>query len=70
MTTVTKSMNTEFQAIMRRRSTPKTVTLRRVLKSGKLGKPYETELYGSETTAAEAIARLEKNNPGSHWVEA
>lgn len=67
---VTKSMNTEFQAIMSRRSTPKTVVICKILKSGKPGKPFEATLYGSETTAEEVIARLEKNNPGQHWVKA
>lgn len=67
---VTKSMNTEFQAIMSRRSNPKTVTICKILKSGKPGKPYQTELYGSEKTASDVISRLEKNNPGQHWVEA
>lgn len=67
---VTKSMNTEFNAIMNRRSNPKTVTLCKILKSGKPGKPFEATLYGSEKTAEEAIARLEKNNPGQHWVKA
>ena len=66
---VTKSMNPEFQAIMKRHR-PTTVTLRPVLKSGKLGKPFEATLYGSETTAEEAIARLERNNPGRSWVKA
>ena len=66
---VTKSMNPEFQAIMSRHR-PTTVTLRRVLKSGKLGKPFEAPLFGSETTAEDVIARLERNNPGSTWVKA
>lgn len=66
---VTKSMNPEFQAIMNRHH-PATVTLRPVLKSGKLGKPFEAVLYGSEITAEEAIARLEQNNPGRTWVKA
>ena len=67
---VTKSTNTEFKAIMARRSNPKGVMLCRILKSGKLGKPSFNQFYGSESTAAEVIARLEKNNPGDHWVEA
>lgn len=68
--TINKSTNTEFKAILSRRSNPKTVTLRKVLKSGKLGKPFEATLYGSENTPEEVISRLEKNNPGSHWVAA
>ena len=67
---VTKSTNTEFKAIMARRSNPKGVMLCRILKSGKLGKPQFNQFYGSEKTAQEVITRLEKNNPGQHWVEA
>jgi len=67
---VTKSTNTEFKAIMARRSNPKGVMLSRILKSGKLGKPSFNQFYGGEKTAQEVIARLEKNNPGQHWVEA
>lgn len=67
---VTKSMNTEFNAIMSRRSNPKSVMICRILKSGKPGKPYAETLYGSETTAQDVINRLEAFNPGSHWVEA
>lgn len=67
---VTKSTNTEFMAIMARRSNPKGVMLCRILKSGKLGKPQFNQFYGGEKTAQEVITRLEKNNPGQHWVEA
>lgn len=67
---VSKSMNVEFRAIQARRSTPKTVLLCKVLKSGKLGVAREEHLYGSETSAEDVIARLEKLNPGSHWVKA
>lgn len=67
---VTKSTNTEFKAIMARRSNPKGVMLCRILKSGKLGKPQFNQFYGGEKTAQEVITRLEKNNPGQHWVEA
>lgn len=67
---VNRSTNTEFSAVMARRSHPKTVTLCRILKSGKPGKPAEHQLYGSEKTAADAIKRLESLNPGDHWVEA
>ena len=67
---VTKSTNTEFNAIMARRSNPKGVMLCRILKSGKPGKPSFNQFYGGEKTAQEVIARLEKNNPGQHWVEA
>lgn len=62
--------NTEFKAIMARRSNPKGVMLSRILKSGKPGKPSFNRFYGGESTAEEVIARLEKNNPGDHWVEA
>lgn len=48
----------------------KTVILAKILKSGKTGKPREYELFGSEKTAEDVISRLEKNNPGSHWVKA
>lgn len=68
---VTRSTNTEFKAIMARRmGTPKGATLSRILKSGKPGKPTFYKFYGSESTAQEVITRLEKNNPGDHWVEA
>ncbi len=53
-----------------KQSNPSTVTLSRVLKSGKTGKPQEYKLYGAEKTAEEVISRLEALNPGSHWVEA
>lgn len=69
---VTKSTNTEFNAIMSRRSNhnPDTVALCKVLKSGKPGKPVQYKMYGNEKTAADVIARLEKNNPGSYWLVA
>lgn len=67
---VTKPTNTEFRAIMARRSNPKGVMLCKILKSGKLGKPQFNQFYGGEKTAQEVITRLEKNNPGQHWVEA
>lgn len=67
---VTKSTNTEFKAIMNRRSSVKTVSLRRILKSGKPGAAHEYKLYGSESTAEDVIKRLEKNNIGDRWVEA
>lgn len=51
-------------------SHPKTVTLARILKSGKPGKPREYDLFGCEKTAKDVIARLERNNPGDHWVKA
>lgn len=67
---VTKSTNTEFKAIMARRSNPKGVMLSRILKSGKLGKPAFYRFYGNESTAQDVINRMESNNPGDHWVEA
>lgn len=66
----TKSTNTEFKAIMNRRSSPKTIALCKILKSGKAGKPCEYTLLGSESSAEEVITRLESCNPGQHWVEA
>lgn len=67
---VTKSTNTEFYAIMARRSNPKGVMLSQILKSGKPGKPTFYQFYGCEKTAQEVIDRMENNNPGKHWVEA
>lgn len=68
---VTKSTNTEFKAIMARRSgKPQGVMLSQILKNGNPGKPQFNQFYGSEKTAAEVIARLEKNNPGKKWIEA
>lgn len=67
---VSRSTNTEFRAIMERRSNPKGVMLCRVLKSGKLGKPQFNRFYGGEKTAQDVINRLEKLNAGSRWVEA
>lgn len=64
---VSKSMNTEFRAIMDRRSNPKTVSLRKVNKNGKLGAAREYRMFGSESCAEDVIARLESNNPGSFW---
>lgn len=64
---VTKSTNTEFHAILERRSNIKTVTLRKVLKSGKLGAEREYQMFGCEKCAEDVIARLEKLNPGSFW---
>lgn len=60
----------KFEAIMDRRSNKNTVTLSKILKSGKPGKPAAYDLHGSEHTAQDVIARLEKNNPGCKWVEA
>lgn len=67
---VTKSTNTEFKAIMARRSNPKGVMLSRLLKSGKPGKPQFYQFYGGEKTAQEVIERMQNNNPGDIWVEA
>lgn len=68
---VTKNTSADFNAILNRRSKSKrTVTLSRILKNGKLGKPTSYDLYGSEKNAQDVIARLESNNPGSKWVEA
>ena len=68
---VTKNTTTEFRAILaRRQGTPKGVTLSRILKSGKPGKPQFYSMLGCENTAQDVINRLEKNNPGDHWVEA
>lgn len=58
------------KALMDRRSNPRTVTLSKILKSGKPGKPQTYTLYGTEKTAQEVISRLERYNPGCHWVEA
>lgn len=70
MLPLNKSTNVEFRAIMARRSTVKTVQLRAILKSGKPGAIHEYKTYGSEKTAADVIERLEKLNPGKHWIEA
>lgn len=67
---VTKSTNTEFKAILSRRSNPKGVMLSRILKSGKAGRPQFYQFYGSERTAQDVINRMESNNPGNRWVEA
>ena len=66
----TKSTNTEFKAIMARRSNPEGVMLSRILKSGKPGKPQFYRFYGGEKTAQEVIERMQSNNPGTIWVEA
>lgn len=62
----------KFKAIMERRNnhSSKTVSLRRILKSGKPGVATEYKLYGNEKTAEDVIERLETNNPGDHWVVA
>lgn len=65
-----KSTNVEFRAIMSRRSTLQGVTLSRILKNGKPGKPAFYRFYGSEKSAEDVISRLEKNNPGDKWIEA
>ena len=62
--------NNDFNTICARRSNRQTVILSKVLKDGKLGKPASYELYGSETSAKDVIARMERNNPGCKWVEA
>lgn len=68
---VTKSMNTEFQAIMaRRRSAPNGATVARILKSGKPGKPFFVSYLWNERTAQDVITRLESLNPGTKYVEA
>ena len=69
---VTRNTSVEFYALQARRSSKakKTVTLCRILKSGKPGKPREYDLFWSEKTAADVIARLESYNPGDRWVEA
>lgn len=67
---VTRSTNTEFRAIMARRSNPKGVMLSRILKSGKPGKPTFYMMFGCEHSAQDVIDRLESLNPGDHWVEA
>lgn len=67
---VTKSTNTEFHAIMARRSNPTGFMLSRILKSGKPGKPRFYTSFGCEKTAQDVINRLMRNNPGDVWVEA
>lgn len=68
---VTKSTNTEFHAIMARRSgKPSGFYLCKILKNGKPGKPMFCRAYSSEKTAQELINTLERYNPGSHWIEA
>lgn len=67
---VTKSTNTEFKAILARRSNIEGVMLSRILKSGKPGKPQFYQFYGGEKTAQEVIERMQNNNPGNTWVEA
>lgn len=59
----------KFNAIVGRGSNNEAVVLSKVLKNGKLGKPMSYLLFGSERTAEDVIARLEKNNPGCKWIE-
>lgn len=67
---VTKSMNTEFKAIMNRRTAKNGVMLRCTKKNGEFGKPAFYQFFGSENTAEEVIRRMENNNPGKKFVEA
>lgn len=48
----------------------KGVMLSKITKAGTPGNPSLYEFYGSEKTAEDVIARMEKLNPGSKWVEA
>lgn len=61
----------QFEAIYnRRKGTPRGYMLSYICKNGKPGKPTFHEAFGVEKCAEDVIARLEKNNPGSHWVVA
>lgn len=48
----------------------KGVELRRILKNGKFGASSFYEFYGDEKTEQDVIDRMERNNPGRHWVKA
>lgn len=54
-------------AQIRHERNKKVVTLQRKLKNGSWGKPREYEMFGSEHSAEEVIARLEGYNPGDTW---
>lgn len=60
----------DFAAILARRSNTKGVMLSRILKSGKPGKPTFYQFFGCEHTAQDVIDRMERNNPGSTYIEA
>lgn len=62
--------NSDFTAIMQRRSKRTGFMLCRLLKDGSLGKPSFYQTFGSEKTPEEIIHRLEANNPGCKWVKA
>ena len=60
--TITNAGNKyKFAAIMARRSNKKTCMIQPMLKSGKLGKAFETEIYGSETPE-DVVRRFKENN--------
>lgn len=65
---VAKSTNQEFLALMERRSTKKGAFLCRIKKDGTPGKATYYEYYGAEKTPEDAIARLQKLNPGNRWI--
>lgn len=66
-----KSTNTEFRAIMARRSgTPNGAMISRILKSGKPGKPFFVAYLWNESTVQDVINRMEKQNSGTTYVEA
>lgn len=53
-------------ADIRRRRSARTVRIQRVLKSGKWGKPHDTQRFGNETDQ-EVVDRLNRLNPGSQY---
>lgn len=65
---VTKNMNTEFRAIINRRTAGNKVVISYICKNGKLSKPHTYDLYGNEKTAEDVIARLKRLNPGTEYV--
>lgn len=67
---VTKSMNTEFRAIMDRLTAGNKVAISKICKNGKPGKPHPYDRHGSEKTVEDVIARLKRLNPGIEYVAA
>lgn len=68
-----KYVNSKQQALSNayfasKKSKVKGFYLSRILKSGKPGKPSLYETYGREKSAQDVIDRLERLNPGDHWV--
>lgn len=58
-----------YKAVIGRcKSSKSMVVLCKVLKNGSLGKPIVYEMFGKEKTSQDVIERLERLNPGSHWI--